>query len=275
MQAAAGATLSALVELVPEDARNTALFAGAVDEILGRLARATVGQDHVAADRRAAIVSALAPILADRIVNQDVSNAARTAWEQATAWQGGARLDATRAGKVNRMLHVAVPPSETIRPTDWGAVVEFPEPWWNDDALPPRFGVTCRQLLGGEYRIARADRNRCRPRLVRLGAACDQAQNRLGPLLYLFGLEIPVDVERREDNTGIVRRPAAEWSSPTLLLATGGDPVILAVNARYWITVVPIEAAGWQPVYRLREQLLMHLIVHASGHMARPGIVHL
>lgn len=275
VQAAAGATLAALVELVPEDARNATSFAGGVDEVLSRLAREAVGQHHVATDRRAALVSALAPILADRIVNQDVSDAAGAAWEQAATWQGAEPLDATRAGKVNRMLHVAIPPSETIRSTDWGAVVEFPDTWWNDDELRRRFGLTPRQLLGGEYRIERDARLRCRPRLVRMGAACDHAQNRSGPLLYLLGLEIPDNVSRRKDNTGAVRVPASEWASPVLLLATDAGPFVLAVNTRYWMSVAPADAAEWKPLYRLREQLLMHLISHASGHMARPGIVRL
>ena len=102
VQAAAGATLSALVELVPEEARNSALFASAVDEILSRLAREAVGQHHVAIDPRAAITSALAPILADRIVNQDVPDAAAALWRQAVTWDGREQLDPARAGKVNR-----------------------------------------------------------------------------------------------------------------------------------------------------------------------------
>ena len=275
VQAAAGATISALVELVPEDARNTASFAGGIDEILSRLAKGAVGEHHVETDPRAAISSALAPILADRIVNQDVSDAGRAAWGQAVTWRGTERLDVTRAGKLNRMLHVAVPPSETIRATDWGTVVEFPDAWWVDDELRRRFGLTRPQLLGGEYRIERDDRDRCRPRLVRMGAACDHAQNRSGPLLYLFGLEIPDDVERKKDNTGTVRLSAAEWSSPVLLLEADFGPFALAVNTRYWVSVAPADAADLNPVYRLREQLVMHLISHASGHMARPGIVQL
>ena len=55
-------------------------------------------------------------------------------------------------------------------------------------------------------------------RLVRVGAACDHAQNRSGPLPYLLGLEIPFNVERQPDNTGVARLPASEWSSPILLL---------------------------------------------------------
>ena len=276
-QAAAAATLSTLVDLVPEDARNSTSIADALDEILSRLAQEAVGRPHVADAPRAAVSAALAPILADRIVNQDVPEAALTAWRTAVT-HGDTRLerlDPARAGKVNRMLHVAVPPTETIRSTDWGAVVEFPAAWWDDGEFRRRMGVTRAQFLGDEFKLGRSDRDRCRPRLVRIGAACDHAQNRAGPLPYLFGLEIPRSVQRKKDDTGAVCIPASEWSSPVLLLDPEAGPFVLAVNTRYWISVGPAEAGGWEPVYRLREQLLMHLITHAGNHLARPGIVQL
>ena len=152
VQAAAGATLSALVDLVPDNAKNSTSFAGGLDEVLSRLARESVGPHHVATDPRAAIAAALAPMLADRIVNQEVSEAALAAWSQAVTWEGRDRLDSTRAGKVNRMLHVAVPPTEAIRPGAWGAVVEFPAAWWPDNEFLERFGTTPRQLLGANTR---------------------------------------------------------------------------------------------------------------------------
>ena len=181
MQAAAGATLATLMELVPDEERNSASFAEGLDEILSRLAREAVGQPHVVTDPRAAITSALAPILADRIVNQQASEAASEVWGKALTWNGRGRLDPTASGKVNRMLHVAVPSSETIRPTDWGAVVKFPDVWWRDDELRNRFGVTPDRLLEDEYKLEPGDREKCRRRLIRIAAACDYAQNRPGP----------------------------------------------------------------------------------------------
>ena len=273
VQAAAGATLATLMELVPDGKRNSASFAEGLDEILSRLAREAVGQPHVEPDPRAAITSALAPILSDRIVNQQGSKAASEAWCRALTWNGRGRLDSTASGKVNRRLHVAVPPSETIRPADWGAVVEFPDAWWRDDELRNRFGVTTDQLLEDEYKLEPEDRARCRPRLIRIAAACDYAQNRSGPLTYLFGLEIPMEVERSRKKRK--KPPASEWPSPTLVVEPDDGPFVLAVNARYPLNAVPADAEAWHPVYRLRERLLMHLISHAGSYLARPGIVQL
>ena len=273
VQAAAGATLATLMELVPDEKRNSASFTEGLDEILTRLAREAVGEPHVATDPRAAITSALAPILADRIVHQRASETASEVWRNALTWDGQGRLDSAASGKVNRRLHVAVRPSETIRPADRGAVVEFPDAWWGDDELSKRFGVTLDQLLGCEYKLKSEDREGCRPRLVRIGAACDYAHNRAGPLTYLFGLEIPMKVDRRRKKRK--KPPASEWSSPALLVEPGDGPFVLAVNARYPLNAAPADAQAWQPVYRLREQLLMHLISHAGSYLARPGIVQL
>ena len=267
VQAAAGETLATLMELVPDEERNSASFAKGLDKILSRLAHEAVGGPHVAADPRAAVTSALAPILADRIVHQQAPGAASEAWQKALTWDGSGNLEPAASGKVNRMLHMAVP-SETIHPADRGAVVKFPDGWWGDDELRSRFGVTPGQLLEDEYKLKSEDQGRCYPRLVRIVAACDYAQNRPGPLTYLFGLEIPVAVKRG-------KTPASEWQSPPLIVEQGDGPFVLAVNTRYALNVVSAAAKDWQPVYRLREQLLTHLISHASSYLARPGIVQL
>ena len=264
---AAGATLSTVIDLVPEEQRSSTTFASGLDEVLSRLAGAAVGQPHVGNNPRAAITTALAPILADRIVNQIVSPADAEVWKRAVTWKGKDALDSKTAGMVNRMLHVAVGEPETIRPTDWGAVVEFPYEL-DDNTLQSLFDVTADHLLGQEFKIKQKDRDRCRPKLVRVGAACDHAQNRPGPLWYLFGLEIACDIKRN-------RSPASEWSSPDLLLEPNAGPFFLAVNSRYSVSVSRAEAGKWQSAYRLREQLIMHLISHAGSYLTRPGIVQL
>ena len=55
--AAAGTTLSAVIELVPEKQRGSTTFASGLDEVLSRLAGAAVGEPHVGDDRRAAIAT--------------------------------------------------------------------------------------------------------------------------------------------------------------------------------------------------------------------------
>lgn len=274
VQAAAGETLATLMELVPAENQRSASFADGLGDLLGRLTDAAAGK-NAAANPRAAITSALAPILADRIVNQRGSEAASEAWGRAITGNGGTPLDPTSSGRVHRMLHVAVPPAETIKPADWGAVVELPEAWWTDEEMTARFGVTRCELLKEEYKLKKGDGERCRWRLVRIGAACDYAQNRSGPLTYLLGLEVPTDVKDLSTFNKRKSLPMSVWFSPTLATESHQDPFVLAVNARYAVNIVQAtaEAEAWQPVYRLREQLLMHLIAHAGSYLTRPGIV--
>lgn len=273
---AVGDALAALVGLVPSGERSAAAFPAALDTILSRLAREAVGRANVAEDPRAAINAALAPILIDRILNQEVTTEGADLWRRAVTRYSDRGLEEASsmvAGKINRMLHLAVLGSETIRPTDWGAVVDFPGTEWNDEDLKKIMGATRAELLGDEFKVPSADRERCYPCLVRIGAVCDYAQKRRGPITYLLGLEIPVSVVR-DDGSGRSKPPASEWPSP-VFMKNGEEPFRLHVNVRFR-TARPADAcATWSIRYRLREQLLMHLIHHTNVYGSRPGIVQL
>ena len=109
------------------------MYPAALDTQLSRLAVAAVGEKNVPNDKRAALNAALTPILGDRIQNQTVSAAMKAIWDSAVTKDQDPNLNNgltdIDAGQVNRMLHLALPDSETIRATDWGTVVDFPEPW--------------------------------------------------------------------------------------------------------------------------------------------------
>ena len=278
---AAGETLSSLTSLVPVASRTTALFGAALDEVLSRLAIESVGKKHVADDPRAAVTSALAPILADRIVNQEAIGATAATWSKAVTRHGKnqpAPATPGEAGGINRMLHVALPTGERIAPADWGAVSAYPEDLWNDAALMDLLGVNMDHMLREEFKVRKEDHSACRPRLVRIGAVCDHAQKRPGPVPFLFAVEIPVSLERLLTNkkTGQPLPPsAAEWRSPVLTLPDELDPFVLHVNSRFEITRPAAATETWAVSYRLREQLLMQLIGHTTTYVGRPGIVRL
>lgn len=269
---AAGDTLAELLKLVPAAERISKSYPRALDTILSRLAREAVGRPNVEINHRTAITTALAPILADRVINQEVAPETVELWKQAVRrYNDDSLQDASReeAGCINRMLHVAIPGSETILPTDWGAVVDVKEDIWNsDDQLRQLFDGSRSELLEEEFKIKAADHGKCRPCLVRVGAACDYAQKRRGPLTYLLGLEIPADLKRNS-------APGAEWKSPVMLLNGEENPFRLHVNVRFSLARPASGCEGWTVRYRLREQLLMLLLSHSNGYTARPGIVQL
>ncbi len=270
---AAGDTLAELLKLVPVEERISTSFPGALNVILSRLAREAVGRPNVEVNHRAAITTALAPILADRMLNKDASPETIELWKRAvTSYDDDTLKGASpeEAGRINRMLHLAISGSETIRATDWGAVVDLPAEIGNtDDELRRAFDGTLVELLDEEFKIKAADYAKCRPCLVRVGAACDYAQKRRGPLTYLLGLEIPADLKRS------VSPPGSEWKSPVVMLDGVQAPFRLHVNVRFPLSRPAAACEAWQVRYRLRDQLLMLLVSHSSGYTSRPGIVQL
>ena len=266
---AAGATLSALLDLIPIAERSTTRYPSALDLLLSRLAIEAVGKPNVPSDRRAAINAALSPILADRIQNQATTAQVEETWNRALTrdQEELANLSASEAGQVNRMLHVASPSSETINARDWGAVVDVPQAWVNDEMMRQRFSGTLGDILASDFKVRAEHQQNCRPMLVRVGAVCDHAQGRRGPIPYLLAMEIPATIGRPH------KPPAAEWKSPVLVTDPRSGPFFLIVNCRYLVTASETEVVNWAVRYRLREQLLMVLIQHAAQYVARPGIV--
>lgn len=272
--AAAGDTLASLLNLVPTDQRTSAAFAGALDTLLSRLARETVGRPHVELNHRAAIASALAPILSDRILNQTTTPETHELWKKAITRHDDetlANASPNEAGFINRMLHLSMPNgSEIVRPTDWGSVVDLPEGMWSsDEQLRSIFDAGCEELLKDEFKIKQDDHTKCVPRLVRVGAACDYAQKRRGPLSFLLALELPSGL-KRSSTAG-----ASEWKSPVFMRNGSQEPFQLHVNVRFTWSLPASACEGWSVQYRLREQLMMLLVTHANAYSSRPGVVQL
>ena len=267
---AAGATLSAVSDLVPAEHRDVDSFSGLLDGTLSRLAVAFAGRPNVPADRRGAINGALAPILADRIANAPPRAELAGVWDAAvTKDQALPDIDDRQVGRMNRMLHLAVPPGEPVAATDWGATLLLPETERADGPMAQRFGMRYGEVMSQVFRLERADRARCTPVLVRTGAVCDAAQRKPGPLPYLLGVLVPADVVQKA--TAPLK---SELASPLLLLDEETGPFHLFVNARFQISMVS-PTADWSPLFRIREQLLAVIAAHAAEYQTRPGIVKL
>ncbi|MER9474359.1 hypothetical protein [Mesorhizobium sp. M0520] len=271
---AAGNTLASLLDLVPATHRTSAEYPGALDRIMSHLAAAATGASNAALNPRTAINATLAPILADRVVNQDPSAGSEALWRAAVTHAGDADLGKptpAQAAQINGMLHLAHAGSEAIAPTDWGAVVDFPFAW-SDIETQRLFGVTTLVLQNDEFRAIPAKWADCTVRLVRIGASCDYAQNKPGPLTFLLGVEMPQDaISNSKRNSG----PASEWRSPFLIKGPNGVVRDLAVNCRYIVAVPRSQCAAWIARYRLREGILTELVNHDANYMSRPGIIRL
>jgi hypothetical protein len=262
---ATGKTLGSLLTLIPEGKRQTTTYAGELDDILSRLACAAVGKNNVEKDPRAALVQALLPILADRISNRwsadglDIWKAAITKHGD-KADNGG---DPADKGRINRMMHLAPVGNEAFGPSDWGSVVEYPYAF-DDAGVRANFGVSLDELFH-EFKIKDEHRPRCSPVMVRIGAVCDVAQRRAGPIPYLFGLKIPEGVQKDKTSPGI-------WKSP-IFTADSNEVFRLQVHSRLLLSVLEDETRNWTAHSRFREQILMELIAAQAEYTSRPGII--
>jgi hypothetical protein len=267
--AAAGATLAEVTELVPVQERDVAGFSEKLDGVLSCLAVAAAGAPNVETDRRAAINAALAPVLADRIANTRKGAGRAEVWDQAiTRHKDLPELDDEQIGRMNRVLHVAMPNAENLRAKDWGAVLQLPAEALTDDETLRQFGLPYAELMSQVFCIDRRDRARTPLVAVRIGAICDHAQQKSGPVPYVLGVLVPTTVERKK----MVQK--AEFETPVLVLDPAQGPVRLYINARFQLSMVtPPET--WQLVCRLREQLLMMIAAHVGEYVTRPGVIKL
>ena len=268
--AAAGETLSAVGGLVEPQYRDPSNYGPKLDQVLSVLATAAFGKDHAAANVRAAVNTALAPLLLDRISNRGPDAEADEIWNAAVTHVGDAEpLGIEQAATVNCMLHLALLPAESVRPSDWGALLLLPDGELAKDKMLSRFALTTGQLMFASCPARKeSGRKKCKPALLRLGAACDYAQNKPGPITYAFCTVVPADIEMKESQ----RLSKALIASPIMSLPDLG-PVKLFVDARYQITLVAAEVEQLEPAGRVREQLLMQIAAHCAEYVMRPGIV--
>lgn len=265
---AANATLALVGGLVPANQRTLGAYAGGLDRALSLLGLAATGSTNAMSDPRAAVTAALAPMLADRIVNQGDPHGSAELWRRAVTFpQGGGELTAMQKASMHRVVHFAIPPAESVARADWGAVIPFGEAQREDAAMLARFGVTETHLRSHEFKLKASRLAEGRLVLVRGGAACDQAQSNPGPLPMMLGLIAPANALQSGG-----RSPAVHTCPEQVLLSADEEPSSLLVSARFTSTMVSADLANWpDPILRIREQLLMTILVHAATHSFRPG----
>ncbi len=271
---AGAATLSSLINLVPPDKRNSKSYSAALDQILSQLAEDAFGSVQAKAHPGAAINSALAPIMADRLIAKTSYQPQDEVWKNAVPSllsDDKRKIETKTAAQVNSMMHIAVHDGEEINAVDWGIVVDLPELWNQEAEFANIFASKKADILRKEFKIEVVDHVRCIPVLVRTGAACDHAQSKLGPGTFFLGFLIPHDVTIRMNGKEKMPMTTSSWLSPTVFVL---DNIYwLGVNFRFMTTAVPTIYSNWKPIFRIREQLLMKLISEGASYNSRPGII--
>ena len=263
VQSAIRSTLASMLDLVSSENRSSELYTAELETLLSRLAIEAVGEKNVSKDPRAALDASLVPILADKISNGRVPQDLEL-WRSVINESNITSLSPIESASLNRMLHVAIPDPETILGSDWGAVVDLPARLESDQEFRSHFGQTLAEVIENHFKVSRDKHDQCAAKFVRIGAPCDYAQQRSGPISYLLALEVPASESRRK------KRPQAVWLSP--LLSIDQRKVFrLLVSSVYPFTVLSCQTSSWTANYRLREPLLMELLHEFGTYSTRPG----
>lgn len=267
---AAGTALSEVGAMVSAEDRKATRFSDRLDEVLSLLASEAIGEENAKADPYSAVNAALMPILSDRIANQRIEPRSNEIWKAAVTKIGNVPAPTlAEAARLNSMLHVATAASEELKPGAWGAISLLPDDQQEDGPMKARFNLPAKPLFATVFCLtAKGERALSKLCVLRVGASCDYAQSRKGPVPFMLGAIIPAEAQRRTDNL-----PKAEIVTPPLMIGGFADPVRIVFNAHLSVTMVPEEYDAWSPLCRLREALLMQITTHGAHHATRPAII--
>ena len=270
-------TLIELINLVPANKRNFNDYPSEIDKVLSCIVRETVGKSHVATDPQKALNLAIYPILVDKILNNTPNQDNIQLWNNAITQVKTALISDEKAvGKFNKMLHLAVTGHESMSPYDWGAIVEIPSEIFNDQFCLDHFGYNQQYLIRNTFCFNSIEN--LKPVLIRLGASCDYAQNKQGPIPYIFGFVVESQKyhERECDfldpEKKFMSRKLSDWVSPLFSYANADPAFYIVLNLQLVISKVKGQLDDYQALYRLREQLLNQVIVRSTSFASRPGI---
>lgn len=266
---AAGTTLAEVAALVAAEDRKATRFSERLDEVLSLLASEAIGAKNALVDPYSAVNTALMPILSDRIAHQRIGPDSNAIWKAAVTKIGNVPAPTlAEAARLNSMLHVAAASAEELRPGAWGAVSLLPEPEMEEGPMMARFDLQAKPLLATLFGMtAKPERAVSKLCLLRVGASCDYAQSRKGPIPFMLGAIMPANAQR------LANLPKAEIITPPLQIEGFQGPVRIAFNSHHTVTMVPNQFEGWPPLCRLRESLMMQITMHGAQHATRPAII--
>jgi hypothetical protein len=282
--AAMDAVLRSVVNLVPVTALGSDQFSSELGQTLYGLSQAGAGIKRAMESPREAINRVLVPILADRIIEHDPASKEAFDWKQALVKPTNSPSVKAQA-LLNSAVHLSFAKSAgsaAILPTELGAVVKLPE----DDLsafLKNRLGLSDTEFREALFKVSEVEWAKCRPRLIRIGAPCDSAQPKPGPLAYLFALEWPFANAGGANEPGTTKtnfrakssriRNDLEWQSPILDFDDSENPGRISAFKNLVLSVSKDEAKDWIPVYRFRDELVSEITHSYARYIARIGIV--
>ena len=240
-----------------------------LDRMLSKLAVSAFGENHVEAHRFEAVNEALLPILNDALNVEFFSEAAQNdVWEKAvTKHAEENQIENLLIARLNSA--VIFEPINSIKPYRRGAVPEVPEAWLAGGQFVERFGATPNDLAVSVLKL-KGEADVVRWVLIQAQAACDFAQQKIGPMPYLLAAVVPAWGKKRSV-------PASVWIGPPLAPAVGVSDTDYQLeilhSAVCQMTRQVVEDTDFKVLGRLKDQVVGAIghVYHAHG--SRPGFI--
>ena len=262
---AAAKTLSSIT-LLHNEAKNGTEQQRDIPRLITRIARESVGRENVEYNPFRALNEALLPILSDHISSSILEEIDRETWNQMiSGQQNKTPISDNEAAQLNWIFHFAQDIGEDGG-AERGAVIPLSRDL-SGKRFSEIFGLSEKEAAEQQFHCTNIDEknNHAIWVLIQTQPVCDYAQRKPGPLPFHLGIQTKYIARRR----GTL--PAAIWESPSFDLK--GEITQLRVNARFQMPLAFPAAQRVAPLYRMREQLLTHLLHHIHSHGNRPGII--
>lgn len=232
-----------------------------------------------------AFTAGMTGVLSDRIDNAAPNEETEKTWAALIAAAHPAEPDLKQQARLNSYFHLAsidggVPASPGIIYSLTSAEIQR--------FVIPHLGASLADALAsGEFvplkGNAFADISKeafagaCRWRLVRLGAECDYANEKLRVFEGHIALEIPeamFGITKLQDGSRFRDTPAkSEWLFQAPPLWRNNERFALVINLRMPFSAPLRSMARRKPLYRLRESLTAEVAAYSKAFATRPGLV--
>ena len=267
--------------------------------IFRHIAENTVGSSHVDTNPKKAFNL---PVLIDKILNnKDEDSCWKISIEKLKDGEGkNIRLTNEDTGKFNRILHLSTSEHEELSSLDWGVVIEFKN---NNDECNEYTKNTFKNLLDYDnndifnnefnisdiFEIEKKEQNNSfliekEPILVRIGAACDYAQNKEVIIPYVIGYKISSSNENKlaKKINRLSKDYPSFWVSPLFLGYEKDEEnktykksfyIVLKLSLQVMLKKCFFADSNDKIIirYRIREQLLTNLIQKIANYSSRVG----
>jgi len=246
-----------------------------MDRMLSKLAVDAFGKVHVEAHLFESVNEALLPLLSDALSVQFNLESGEDIWKAAvTKHSSKNQLNQKAVSKLNTA--VIFEQSSECKAYRRGAIVELPVSWSSEDEFAKRFGASPAQIRGGLLKLETPKKPKWV--LVQTQAACDFAQNTVGPLPFLLAAIVPDNHKRKTSSDGNpLRLPSSVWSTPQLIC----DEIVKGRSFSFeiihgipcHITRKVLDELECKVLGRLKDQIVASLSFEHHSHGSRPGFV--